>query len=128
MESMITRGIQVQVECSYQPTYSNPLEHKYIYAYRITIDNLGTSTVQLLRRYWRIQESTGVVREIEGEGVIGRQPILKAGESHQYVSWSHLFSGYGKMEGSYEMLNCDTGETFSVAIPEFQLIAPFLLN
>ncbi|MFM8448476.1 MAG: Co2+/Mg2+ efflux protein ApaG [Haliscomenobacter sp.] len=128
MESMITGGIQIRVECSYQPTYSNPLEHKFIYAYRITIDNLGTATVQLLRRYWRIQESTGVVREVEGEGVIGRQPILKVGESHQYVSWSHLFSGFGKMKGSYEMLNCDTGEKFSVAIPEFELIAPFLLN
>ncbi|MFM8363197.1 MAG: Co2+/Mg2+ efflux protein ApaG [Haliscomenobacter sp.] len=128
MESMTTNGIQVRVECSYQPNYSNPLEHKFIYAYRITIENLSDATVQLLRRHWHIHESTGVVREIEGEGVIGRQPVLNAGETHQYVSWTHLQTGIGKMKGAYQMLNCDTGDTFSVSIPEFHLVAPFLLN
>lgn len=128
MESLTTNGIQVRVECSYQPNYSNPLEEKFIYAYRITIDNLSSSTVQLLRRHWKIYESTGIIREVEGEGVIGQQPIIEIGASHQYISWSHLNTGMGRMEGTYQMLNCETGETFSVVIPEFKLIAPFLLN
>ncbi len=128
METLITNGIRVSVETAYQPHYSNPVENKFIFAYRITIENLGQQTVQLLRRHWIITESTGVAREVEGEGVIGRQPVLQAGESHQYVSWSHISTGLGKMAGTYHMVYSDSELPFQAEIPEFLLVAPFLLN
>ena len=128
METLITNGIRVSVETAYQPNYSDPSENKFIFAYRITIENLGRQTVQLLRRHWIITESTGVVREVEGEGVIGRQPVIQPGELHQYVSWSHISTGLGKMAGTYQMILSDSQESFVAEIPDFQLVAPFLLN
>jgi ApaG protein len=65
---------------------------------------------------------------VEGEGVIGKQPIMQPGESHEYVSWSPLFTGLGRMYGSYLMQRVDNKEEFNVAIPEFQLVIPSLLN
>lgn len=128
METTITKGIRVSVETSYQPQYSNPLANKFIFAYRITIENLSPFTVQLMRRQWHILDSNGISREVEGEGVIGQQPVLEPGEMHQYVSWSHLHTGMGRMRGSYQMLELSSQEHFSVRIPEFDLIAPFQLN
>lgn len=128
METLITKGIRVSVENSYQPQYSNPLANKYIFAYRVTIENLSPSTVQLLRRQWQITDSNGVRREIEGEGVIGQQPILEPGETHQYVSWCHLTTGMGRMNGAYQMQDQYSNEVFLVQIPVFHLVAPFQLN
>lgn len=128
MEALTTRGIKVSVETQYQQAYSRPLEMKYIFSYHITIENLSNETVQLLRRHWYIFDSTGVIREVEGEGVIGKQPILEPGESHQYASWSPLMTEMGKMYGSYLFINQVDGEQFRVEIPEFHLLAPFKLN
>ncbi len=128
MKTAITNGIKVSVETFYQPTYSKPLEGKYIFAYRVTIINLGSNQVQLLRRHWVIQDANGSVREIEGEGVIGQQPSLAGGESHQYISWSHLATDMGKMSGCYQMRDLDSGSEFMVNIPHFRLVAPFKLN
>ena len=128
METLITKGIRVSVENSYQPQYSNPLAHKYIFAYRVTIENLSPATVQLLRRQWEIIDSNGVHRQVEGEGVIGQQPILDPGETHQYVSWCHLNTGMGRMNGAYQMQDKYSQEVFSVKIPVFDLVAPFQMN
>lgn len=128
MEALITRGIKVSVETFYQPAYSHPLEMKYIFSYHITIENLSSETVQLLRRHWYIYDSNGVIREVEGEGIIGKQPILQPGESHQYASWSPLMTEMGKMYGTYLFARDSDGEQFRVKIPEFQLLAPFKLN
>jgi len=128
MQTLTTKGITISVETFYQQQHSKPLEAKFIFAYRVTIQNNNTSTVQLLSRYWKITDSNALVREVEGDGVIGRQPILNNGESHQYMSWSHLVTEIGKMSGHYTMLNISTGKTFDVQIPEFQLIAPSKLS
>ncbi len=128
MDKLTTNGIRITVETFYQQNYSRPMENKYIFAYRINIENRSSKTVQLLRRHWYIKDSSGMVREVEGEGVIGKQPILSPGESHQYVSWSPLVSDIGKMYGTFLMLNKDNGSQFRVSIPEFKLIAPFKLN
>lgn len=123
----ITDGFKISVETFYQEEYSRPIENKYIFAYRITIENIGAYTAQLMRRHWYIHDSNGIMREVEGDGVIGQQPILAAHEQHQYVSWCHLFSDVGKMSGYYVFVRQD-GETFKVAIPEFSMCAPFKLN
>lgn len=128
METSITNDIKVSVESIYQPSYSKPLKNEYVFAYRITIENLSNHTVQLLRRYWHIWDSNAVEREVEGEGVVGDQPILKAGQSYQYVSGCPLVTDMGTMKGYFKMQKPDTEEFFDVEIPKFQLIAPFKNN
>lgn len=124
----MTNGIKVSVDAFYQPSYSKPLKSRFIFSYLITIENLSRKTVQLLRRHWIILDSKGVVREVEGDGVIGRQPILKPGQTHQYSSWSHLMTEMGKMRGFFTMRNKSDQKEFKVNIPEFKLIAPFKNN
>lgn len=123
----ITNGIKISVETFYQAEYSRPMEGKFIFAYRITIENMGAQTAQLMRRHWYIYDSNGTVREVEGEGVIGVQPILTPQATHQYVSWCHLFSDVGKMSGYYSFVRQD-GEMFKVDIPEFSMCTPFKMN
>jgi len=128
METLTTKGITISVESFYHSGYSKPVENKYVFAYRINIENKSDQTVQLLRRHWFIHDSNGAIREVEGEGVIGKQPVLVAGASHQYVSWSPLMTDVGKMYGTYLMLDKASGKEFKVKIPEFKLIAPFKGN
>lgn len=128
METIITNSIKVSVECFFQEEYSKPLANQYVFSYRVTIENLGNYTVQLLTRYWQIIDAMGTVREVTGEGVIGKQPVLSPGQSHQYVSWCPLDTPLGKMRGTYTMLNMQDHTTFEATIPAFKLISPFTLN
>lgn len=124
MISKITEGIEVNVEIFYQPEYSNPFKQEFMFAYRITIENLNNFSVQLLNRHWQIFDSTGEYKEVEGEGVVGLKPIIKNGETFQYVSGCNLKTEMGKMLGHYEFVNLNTMQSLFVKIPEFQLIAP----
>ena len=99
-----------------------------MFAYHITIENLSSHPVQLLRRHWVIYDSSGSKRQIDGEGVVGLQPIIAPGEQHDYVSGCNLKSEIGYMEGSYQMLREIDGQVFDVHIPRFSLIAPFRMN
>ncbi len=128
MVSEITQGVKVSVETEYQPEYSSPSQLHYVFTYRITIENNSNFTVQLLRRHWHIHDANNIVREVEGEGVVGQQPVLEAGETHQYVSGCNLKSGIGKMYGTYTMERIMDGKTFEVKIPEFTMIVPFRQN
>lgn len=128
MQTLITHGVEISVETSYQSEYSNPLRNEFTFAYRITISNHNLFTVQLLRRKWIITDSNRKVEVVEGEGVVGRQPVLYAGDSYQYVSGCHLQTPLGKMEGVYIFENKTTGEEFEVNIPVFQLESPAILN
>lgn len=128
METAITEDIKVSVEAMYQAAYSKPLAKEYIHAYRVTIENLGTETVQLLHRHWYIWDSVGVIREVKGSGVIGLQPTLKPNDSYQYVSGCPLKTDLGKMSGEYTMQRKSDGTLFKVTIPTFYLIPPFKLN
>ena len=128
MVTEITQGIRVSVETEYQPAYSSPSQYHYVFTYRITIENQSENTIQLLRRHWHIADAGHYTREVEGEGVVGQQPVLEPGESHQYVSGCNLKSGIGKMAGTYLMERVVDGTQFEVAIPEFVMVAPFRLN
>ena len=128
MISQTTRGIKVSVEPTYQPAYSNPDNLKFVFSYQITIENLSDASVQLLRRHWTIVDSNHLKREVEGEGVIGKQPILHPGDSHQYSSWCPITTPMGKMFGTFLMVNLENKERFKAVVPDFQLIAPFKLN
>lgn len=128
METITTHGIQISVEPFYLPQESIPIQHRYVFAYRVTIQNRSAETVQLLRRHWHIVESNGVVREVEGEGVVGLQPVLAPGDNHQYTSWCPLMTDIGKMYGTFQMLRLSDENKFDVRIPEFKLAPPFKMN
>jgi ApaG protein len=128
MVTEITQGIKVSVETEYQPGYSSPSQHHYVFTYRITIENQSEYTIQLLRRHWHINDAGFMSREVEGEGIVGQQPILEPGQSHQYVSGCNLKSGIGKMHGTYLMERIMDGTKVQVNIPAFTMIAPLRLN
>ena len=128
MDTQTTQGVQVTVTTNYLPDYSSPGQQHFVFAYKINIQNNSEFTVKLLRRYWQIFDSNGTTREVEGEGVVGQQPVLEPGESHQYVSGCNLKTGIGKMVGNYTMERMLDGREFKVEIPEFVLIVPYKLN
>lgn len=128
METLITAGIEIRVETFYQYAESNPANSEFIHAYRIMMSNHNTFTVQLLRRKWLITDSYREVKTVEGEGVVGRQPILYPGDTYEYVSGCNLQSPIGKMDGIYIFQNKQTGKEFEVRIPVFRLEAPEILN
>lgn len=128
MVSLISAGVMVNVEVYYQPEYSNPMQWEYMFAYRITLENYNTFPVKLLRRNWYIFDSNGTYRQVDGEGVVGVQPIIYPGESYQYMSGCNLRTEMGKMKGTYQMENLDSFETFHVVIPEFEMIVPAKAN
>jgi ApaG protein len=128
MVTEITQGIKVTVETEYQPAYSSPSQYHFVFTYRITIENQSEYTIQLMRRHWNIFDAGFTMREVEGEGVVGQQPVLEPGQNHQYVSGCNLKSGIGKMIGTYEMERVVDGTKMRVNIPEFTMIAPLRLN
>ena len=128
MVTTITDGVKITVETQYQPEYSNPANEHFMFAYRINIENVGTHTVQLLRRHWLIFDSNSTHREVEGEGVVGVQPIIEPGQSHEYISGCNLKTDMGSMKGEYQMLRVMDNFAFAVKIPEFYLITPYRMN
>lgn len=128
MPTTTTQGVTVTVTTNYLPDYSSPSQDHYVFAYRIEIRNDSEFTVKLLRRHWYISDANTGVREVEGEGVVGRQPVLEPGETHQYVSGCNLKSGVGKMRGTYLMERFGNGARFEVEIPEFTLMVPYRMN
>lgn len=128
MVTEITKGIKVTVETQYQPEYSSPSQYHYVFTYKITIENQGEHTVQLLTRHWYIHDANTHKREVEGEGVVGQKPVLEPGEKHVYVSGCNLKSGMGKMYGSFALERLIDGKQLKVTIPEFTMIVPFKLN
>ncbi|WDF55311.1 Co2+/Mg2+ efflux protein ApaG [Mucilaginibacter sp. KACC 22063] len=128
MVTTITDGVKVSVETQYQPEYSNPASDHYMFAYKINIENLSDYTVQLLRRRWDIYDSNGTHRVVEGDGVVGEQPVIEPGKSHEYVSGCNLKSDIGRMKGEYQMIRTMDNALFEVEIPEFFMVAPYRLN
>ena len=128
MEVKITKGIKISVECNYQEEQSNPAKRQFAFSYQVTIENQSQHTVQLLKRHWFIFDASAIRREVEGDGVIGEQPVLKPGESHSYISWCPLQSGIGTMRGYYTMTRITDGAQFKVEVPQFNMMAPVMMN
>jgi ApaG protein len=119
--------IEVTVKVTYLPEQSNISGSQYAYAYTINIVNNGESGAQLRTRHWLIQDESGEVEEVIGEGVIGQQPHLSPGESFEYSSGAIISTVTGSMKGSYGMIN-DQGQRFDAVIPEFTLSEPYTLH
>jgi ApaG protein len=118
-----TRGVTVRVSVSYLAEQSEPAQARWFWAYHIRIENGGDRAVQLLTRHWIITDGRGERHTVEGEGVVGEQPLILPGASYDYVSGCPLSTPTGSMQGSYHMLDTD-GAAFDVAIPKFALTAP----
>ena len=122
--SKTTRDVRVSVRSFYLADQSQPAEGKYVWAYRIKIENQGRESVQLLRRTWHITDANGRTQRVHGPGVVGQQPVIEPGESFEYTSGTPLDTPSGFMTGEYHMVVSDSGEKFDVAIPIFSLDSP----
>jgi ApaG protein len=119
--------ISITSKTSYIAEQSSPEQARYVFAYTITITNVGLVAATLLRRHWLITDANCKVQEVKGDGVIGKQPYLIPKESYQYTSAAVLETPVGCMQGSYEMIG-DDGIEFEAPIPVFNLSIPNVLH
>ena len=128
MIQQVTSGIKISVETTFEGTFYKNYKIHFAYGYLITIENQSKDSVQLTSRFWRIKDALNKTEIVQGEGVIGKKPVLKPGESHSYSSGCLLTSPFGAMRGYYNMINFTSAKKFKVSIPSFKLSAPFALN
>ncbi|MEO8199586.1 MAG: Co2+/Mg2+ efflux protein ApaG [Gemmatimonadota bacterium] len=117
-----THGIRITVHPLFLGDQSDPEAHRFVFAYFVRIENVGTMAARLLRRRWRIHDSMGEDSEVEGDGVVGQQPLIPPGGVHEYQSFCVLKSPAGHMEGEYYFEKQDGGP-IQAAIPRFILDA-----
>ena len=128
MSTLITSGIQISVRTQFRPDLSNIINSEYFFNYTIDIENTNSFDVQLMMRDWYIFDSLSDARYVNGEGVIGEQPILHPGEKFTYTSGCDLRSEIGMMKGFYTFKNLIDGELFEVFVPTFLLEYSSKLN
>ena len=119
--------VGVNAATQYLAEQSDESSARYVFAYTITIRNLGSIAAQLISRHWIITDAEGLVQEVRGLGVVGAQPLLQPGESFQYTSGASIATPVGTMRGSYQMIAQD-GTRFEAPIPEFTLSVPRVLH
>ena len=127
VSNAVTLGIRVSVTTAYLPTRSSPAGREYVFAYTVRIANEGTVTAQLRTRHWIITDGDGQEQHVQGDGVVGAQPLLRPGEHFEYTSGAVLETSVGTMQGSYGML-ADDGTRFEAPIPAFTLAVPRTLH
>lgn len=126
--TQVTHGIKISVETKFQAEHSVAEHRHFLFSYRITIENNSEYTVQLISRHWDIYDSSSEHSEVDGEGVVGEQPVLEPGELFEYESACSLTTDMGRMSGKYLMERKIDKARFYVTIPEFELIVPQRLN
>lgn len=117
-----TNGITVTVRPIYLDNPTDVMAAKFVFGYLVRIANDGVEEAQLLRRHWFIRDSNGHVEEVEGEGVVGEQPVIPPGAYYEYSSYCVLATFEGSMEGTFLMQRAD-GDRFKILIPRFDLCA-----
>jgi len=122
--ALTTRGVTVTVRSFFLADQSSPDDNRFVWAYRVRIENQGSDTVRLLRRTWQITDARGRTQHVHGPGVVGEQPELGPGQSFEYTSGTPLDTPSGFMVGAYHMVVPGSGEKFDVAIPAFSLDSP----
>lgn len=128
MVSQITKGIKISVQTGFEGTYFKNHQVHYAFSYHITIENQGKDTVQLISRHWDIYDALHSKETVDGEGVVGKKPTLKPGETYTYSSGCLLNSPHGTMSGYFTMINFSNSKLFKVIVPAFNLSAAFALN
>lgn len=128
MVQQVTKGIKISVKTSFEGTFYRNGKLNFAFGYMVTIENQSKDSVQLINRHWKIADSLNRHQVVDGEGVIGKKPVIKPGTSHTYRSGCLLKSSVGSMQGFYEMISFTSTKRFKVAIPSFKLCASFALN
>lgn len=128
MTTQVTKGIKISVKTTFEGTFFKNYKIHYAFGYTITIENLSSKTAQLTSRHWEIYDSLNEIEILDGDGVVGKKPVLKPGESHTYNSGCLLTSPIGSMKGHYNMTGISDSENFRVYVPTFRFNAPFALN
>ncbi|WP_445455639.1 Co2+/Mg2+ efflux protein ApaG [Flavobacterium sp. HNIBRBA15423] len=128
MVTQITKGIKISVQTSFEGTYFKNYKIHFAFSYEIKIENHSKDSVQLNTRHWEIYDALNNKEIVDGEGVVGKKPVLKPGDTHTYTSGCLLSSPIGAMKGFYSMINFTTTKSFRVIIPTFKFSAPFALN
>jgi ApaG protein len=121
--SATTGDVTVRVAVSFLPEQSEPGRGRWFWAYHVRIENGSSREIQLISREWTIADGRGGQHQVQGEGVVGEQPVIEPGGSFDYVSGCPLPTPTGWMEGHYRMVAAD-GRAFDAAIPRFPLVAP----
>lgn len=119
----VTDGLRIEVEAAFSPEHSQPAANQWFFLYTIRISNESEQTCQLVSRHWIIRDATGHVEEVEGDGVVGEQPVLEPGDQFEYTSGCPLPTPFGSMEGTYQMVT-EGGAHFDAAIARFELREP----
>jgi ApaG protein len=128
MVQQVTQGIKVSVETRFEGTFYKDYKIQYAFGYTVTIENQGKDAVQLVARRWHISDALNDTEIVEGEGVIGKKPVIQPGEKHTYSSGCLLMSPFGSMKGHYNMINFTTTRKFRVMIPSFKLSESSAMN
>lgn len=119
----VTKNIRVSVKTNFLSDQSDTENSLWVWSYHILIENNGNNKVQLIDRYWKITDATGIIKEVKGSGVIGEQPTIKPGEFFEYTSGTPLNKSSGFMSGNYRMIN-ENNESFFIDVPIFSLDIP----
>ncbi len=127
MSIAVTEDIRVQVKSEFRPDRSSAQAGRYLFTYTVVVSNEGKVAAKLLARHWIITDARGDSEEVVGDGVVGQQPRLAAGERFQYSSFCVLRTPHGSMRGSYRMVR-DNGSSFEATIAPFALVTPGTLN
>ena len=125
--SELGNQVNIDIETQYLAQQSDPGNKRFVFSYKITITNNNSLPVQLLNRSWMITDGNQHIQEVQGEGVVGEQPLIKANTSYSYTSGAVLATSVGSMQGHYEMTTED-GERFITPIPAFTLAQPNALH
>mgnify|MGYP000877024818 FL=1 len=128
MVQQVTNGIKISVKTNFEGTRYQNYRMYFSFSYSVTIENQSNDSVQLISRHWKIFDSLKNLEVVEGEGVIGKKPILAPKKSYTYSSYCNLTSPIGSMKGFFNMINFTTTKNFRVHIPSFQLNVPAILN
>ena len=128
MVQQVTNGIKISVKTKFEGNRYQNYRMYFSFSYSITIENQSNDSVQLISRHWNIFDSLNNLEVIEGDGVVGKKPILAPKKSYTYSSYGNLTSSIGSMKGFFNMINFTTTKNFRVYIPSFQLTVPAILN
>jgi ApaG protein len=128
MIQQVTQGIRISVESFFEGTYFKNYRLHFSFGYRVSIANQGKDIVQLQSRHWKIFDALKATSIVDGEGVVGKKPVIKPGQVYSYQSGCLLCSPLGAMVGHFNMVNLASTKKFRAYIPKFELSTPFALN
>ena len=122
----INDQIRIRVKVEYGGYQEEQNFHAHSYTIKIT--NHSIHSFQLLRRHWAISNGLGYAKIVDGEGVIGEQPIIKPGKSFSYSSWCPMPTSVGSMKGEFYCVNLDDNTEFTLVVPTMTMVATDLQN